>query len=39
MTRVVANAFHNLRLDVRVLRLHEKMSPYIPPILTKKNVL
>ena len=28
-----------ISVGVRVLRLHEIISPYIPLILTKKNVL
>ena len=39
MSKDVGKASHNLRFAVRVLRLHEKISPYIPLILTKKNVL
>ena len=39
MSRDVGKASHNLRFGVRVLRLHEKISPYLPLILTKKNVL
>jgi hypothetical protein len=39
MSRDVGKASHNLRFGVRVLRHHEKTPPYLPLIVTKKNVL